>query len=184
MGRQSFASMDIADANPASHTAVANTTTRTVLWNPALWTPIAAYDPKPGKVYVLRAGGIISTTGTPTLIINPTFGQSTTPASNIALGVTTTWTLGTITNAPWYAEFTLCFRQLGIAAAGATCTGNGFIVVGGAAGAVGQTVPMGGTVVTSADHTTAQGLGLDATWSAASASNTMTAQWTALQSLN
>lgn len=184
MTRQTFASMTGADGPPASHTAVANTTTRTNLWVPALWTYIPAMEPKPGMQHVLRAGGIISTTGTPTLVVNPTYGQSATPASNVALGATTTWTLGTLTNAPWYAEFVLSWRQLGIAASGATCTGNGFIVVGGAAGAVGQSVPMGGTVVTSADHTTAQGLVLDVTWSAASASNTITAQWTSLQTLN
>lgn len=184
MTRQSFTAADIADFSPASHTAIASTTTRTNLWAPALWTPIAAYDPKPGKVYILRCGGIISTTGTPTIVFNPTFGQSATPASNIALGATTTWTLGTLSSAPWYAEFVLGFRQLGIAASGATCTGNGFVVVGGAAGAVGQSVPMGGTVVTTADHTTAQGLTLDMTWGTSSASNTITAQWTCLQSLN
>ena len=182
--RQTFVGSDIADFPPASHTAVANTVTRTNLWVPALWTPIAALDPRPGKAYLLRAGGVISTTGTPTLIVNPTFGQSSTPGSNVALGATTTFTLGTLTGAPWYAEFVLGFRQLGIAASGCTCTGNGLFVVGGAAGAVGQSVPMGGTVVTTADHTTAQGLVLDVTWGAASASNTITCQWTALQSLN
>lgn len=182
--RQTFTGADIADVPPASHTAVANTTTRTNLWVPALWTPIGAFDPKPGKAYLLRAGGVASTTGTPTIVFNPTFGQSSTPGSNIALGATTTWTLGTLSAAPWYAEFLLGFRQLGIAASGATCTGNGWVVVGGAAAAVGQSVPMGGTVVTTADHTTAQGLVLDVTWGAASASNTITCQWTALQSLN
>lgn len=184
MSRQSFAATDISDFPPASHTAVANTVTRSNLWVPALWTAIGAYDPKPGKMYLLRCGGIISTTGTPTILFTPTFGQSATPGSNLSLGATTTFTLGTLTTAPWWAEFTLGFRQLGIAASGATATGNGYVIVGGAAGAVGQAVPMGGTVVTTADHTTAQGLVLDVTWGAASPSNTITAQWTALQSLN
>jgi hypothetical protein len=184
MTKQTFAASDVAEFPPASHTAVANTTTRTNLWVPSLWTPIPAFDPKPGKTYLLRCGGIISTTATPTIVFNPTFGQSSTPASNIALGATTTFTLGTLTNAPWWAEFVLGFRQLGIAASGATCTGNGYVVIGGAAAAVGQCVPMGGTVVTTADHTTAQGLSLDVTWGAASASNTITCQWTVPQSLN
>lgn len=184
MSKQTFAGVDIAEFPPASHTAVANTTTRTNLWVPALWTPISAFDPKPGKAYKLRCGGIISTTGTPTIVFNPTFGQSGTPGSNIALGATTTFTLGTLSSAPWWAEFTLGFRQLGVAASGATCTGNGFVVVGGAAAAVGQCVPVGGTVVTTADHTTAQGLLLDVTWGAASASNTITCQWTMLNSEN
>jgi hypothetical protein len=184
VSRQTFTAADVAQFPPASHTAVANTVTRTNLWVPALWTPVNAFDPQPGKVYELRCGGIISTTGTPTIVFNPTWGQSATPASNVALGATTTWTLGTLTNAPWDAIFTLGFRQLGIAASGATCTGNGHVIVGGAAAAVGQAVPMGGTVVTTADHTTAQGMCLDVTWGTASASNTITAQWTLLRSLN
>lgn len=183
MSRQSFAASDVADFPPASHTAVANTTTRTNLWAPALWTPIGAYDPKPGKAYILRCGGIISTTGTPTIIFNPTFGQSATPASNLALGVAATITLGSaLSGVPWYAEFVLGFRQIGIAASGATATGNGYVLIGN--GGAQPFTAMGGTVVTTADHTTAQGLVLDVTWGAASASNTITAQWTALQSLN
>lgn len=184
MSSQRFTSTDVADAPPASNTAVANTTTRTNLWNPALWTPISAFDERAGKAYILRAGGIISTTGTPTIIFNPTFGQSATPATNVALGATTTFTLGTVTNAPWSAEFILTVRSLGMAAAGATVTGNGWVIVGGAAAAVSQTVAMGSSVPTNADNTTAQGLVLDVTWGAASPSNTITAQWSLLQSLN
>lgn len=183
MSRQSFAASDVADIPPASHTAVANTVTRTNLWSPALWTPIGAYDPKPGKAYLLRCGGVISTTGTPTITFNVCFGQSATPASNLALSAAIgPYTLATLSSAPWYAEFTLGFRQLGIAASGATATGNGVVVVGASGSQSWQA--MGGTVVTTADHTTAQGLVLDVTWGAASPSNTITAQWTALQSLN
>lgn len=183
MSRQSFTGTDVSDFPPASHTAVANTVTRTNLWVPALWTPIGAYDPRPGKAYLLRCGGVISTTGTPTLTVNVTFGQSATPASNLALSAAIgPYTLATLTTAPWHAEFVLGFRQLGIAAAGATATGNGFICIGASGSQSWQS--MGGTVVTTADHTTAQGMCLDVTWGTASASNTITCQWTMLQSLN
>lgn len=184
MSRQSFVAADISDFPPSSHTAVASTTTRTNLWNPALWTAIGAYDPKPGKVYLLRAGGSYGTTGTPTMLVTPTFGQSSTPGSNISLGSSGTATLTTATGVNWYAEFTLGFRSIGIAASGATCTGSGFIAFGGASGAAAIVLPIGGTIVTTADHTTAQGLCLDVTWGASSASNTITANWTLLQSLN
>lgn len=184
MARQSFAAADIAQFPPASHTAVFNTVTRTNLWVPALWTPIPAQDPQSGKAYRLRCGGVISTTGTPTIIFNPTFGQSATPGSNLALGASNTVTLGTLTTVSWYADFVFGFRTLGIAAAGASGTGNGFVVVNGAAAAVGQMIPIGGTVVTTADQTTAQGLCLDVTWGTASASNTITAQWTLITSEN
>jgi len=183
MARQSFTASDIADFPPASHTAVANTTTRTNLWVPALWSPIAAYDMKPGKAYILRAGGIVSTTaGSQNLTVNPTFGQSATPSSNVALGSAVVACGGSLSSAPWYAEFVMGCRQVGIAASGATVTGNGYFLVKD-----GTSTPfyvLGGTVATTADHTTAQGLCLDVTWASASASNTITAQWTTLQSLN
>lgn len=186
MSRQTFTAADGAQFPPASHTAVASTTTRTNLWVPALWSFIPAFDPVPNKVYELRCGGILSTTtGSNTIIFNPTFGQSATPASNIALGASTTVTLtASLSSVPWYAEFTLGFRQIGIAASTATCTGNGRVVVGGASATAGIVLPIGGTVVTTADHTTAQGMCLDVTWGASSASNTITAQWSLLRSLN
>src|SRR5258706_183453 len=111
MSRQSFVSADVSDFPPASHTAVANTVTRTNLWVPALWTPVPAWDAGPGKGYLLRCGGIISATASPTIVFNPTFGQSPTPATNVALGATTTFTVGTVTGAAWWAEFVVGFRQ-------------------------------------------------------------------------
>ena len=185
MSKQTFVAPDVAQFPPASHTAVANTVTRTNLWVPALWTPINAFDPQAGKAYLLRCGGIISTTGTPTIIFNPTWGQSATPASNVALGASITLTTGSgLASVPWYAEFLFGFRQLGIAASGSTGTGNGFVTIGGPAATASQTVAIGGTVPTNLDHTTAQGLCLDVTWGTASASNTITCQSTLLVSLN
>lgn len=184
MSRQSFHAVDGPDAPPASHTAVASTTTRTNLWSPSLWTPINAADPKAGKAYMLRAGGVMGTTGTPTIIFNPTWGQSGTPGSNVALGASITLTLPGLTAVPWYAEFTLCFRQLGMTASASTATGSGFVAIGGPAATASQVVAIGGSVPTNLDHTTAQGMCLDVTWSASSASNTITAQWTVLASLN
>ncbi len=185
MARQSFTAVDLCEAPPASHAAVVSTATRTNLWVPALWTPIPAFDLRPGKAYTLRAGGIVSTTGTPTLIFTPTFGQSTTPGSNLSLGGSTTTALGSaLASVPWYAEVTMVVRSLGVAASGATVTANGLVVVGGPAATASQTFAVGGTVVTNADHTTAQGLCLDVTWGTSSASNTITAQWTLLASQN
>lgn len=185
MSRQSFQGIDGPDIPPGSHAAVANTVTRTNLWSPSLWTPVGALDPKAGKAYTLRAGGIISTTGTPTIIVNPTWGQSGTPGSNVALGASITLTLGSgLASVPWYAEFTLGFRSLGMAASQCTATGNGLVAIGGPAATASQVVSIGGSVPTNLDHTTAQGICLDVTWGTASASNTITCQWTLLASLN
>jgi hypothetical protein len=72
MSRQSFVGADVSDFPPSSHTAVANTVTRTNLWVPGIWTPIPAMDARAGKAYQLRCGGIISATASPTIIFNPT----------------------------------------------------------------------------------------------------------------
>ena len=185
MARQGFASTDVVDFPPASFTAVANSVVRTNLWTPNLWSQINAFDMKAGKSYILRCGGVYGTTATPTIIFNPTFGQSATPASNIALGASVTvTTLTTVTNGTWYSEFVLGCRSVGVAASTSTVTGNGFVVLGGPAATASQLIGVGGTVVTTADQTTNQGLCLDVTWGTASASNTITAQWVMLQSLN
>lgn len=183
MSRQTFTGVDLREFPPTAHAAVANTITRTNLWVPALWTPIPAFDARPGKIYLLRCGGVISTTGTPTIIFTPTFGQSVTPGSNISLGASGTITTGAgLANAPWWAEFVLGFRQLGLAAGGSSCVGNGHVTIG--SGGAGITSPMGGTDVTTADDTIAQGLCLDVTWGTASASNTIQAKWSNVQTLN
>lgn len=185
MSRQAFTSPDGAQFAPASHTAVASTASETNLWNPALWTFVNAGDPQPGKAYILRAGGIISTTGTPTITFTPRWGQSATPASNVTLGASIALTTGSaLSNVPWYAEFLLGFRQLGIAASGSTATGNGYVMIGGPTATASQVVTIGATVPTNLDHTTAQGLIISATWGTSSASNTITAQWTLLVSAN
>lgn len=185
MSRQTFTGTDIADFSPASHTAVASSTSETNLWSPSLWSPIAAFDPKPGKAYMLRCGGIISNTATPTIIFTPRYGQSATPASNLALGASVTVTTASgLSSTPWYAEFVLGIRQLGIAAAGSSATGNGYVVIGGPAATASTLIGLGGTVVSTLDHTVAGGLILSVTWGTNSASNTITAQWAHLQSLN
>jgi hypothetical protein len=182
--RQGFASMDVNDFPPASFTAVANTTAETNLWTPAIWTPIPANDMRAGKVYKVQYGGIISNTGTPTLIFTPRCGQSATPSSNVSLGVSPTITTTTgLSNHALYGEFILGIRTLGIAAAGATGTGNGFVCFGNAS-APASTVAMGAAIPTTLDNTVATGLIVSITWGAASASNTLTCQWATIRSYN
>lgn len=183
MSRQSFTAPGLAEAPPSSHTAVNTTASRTNLWVPAKWTPIGAFEPRPGMSWTLRAGGIISNTGTPTIIFNVCWGQSTTPGSNITFGASQTVTTASgLSSSSWYLEFTAVVRSLGMAASGCTMTGNGFVVVGGPSVTASTVIAVGGTVITTADDTTAQGLVADVTWGTSSASNTITAQWTSLVS--
>lgn len=164
---------------PSSFTAYNTATAETNLWVPGIWTPIGANSMYAGKLYKCEAGGILGTTSTPTLIWTPRCGQSATPASNITLGATTgTTMIASLAAVPWQWDFTLLIRSLGLAASGATGTGNGKVVIGGLTTAAGIVQSMGATVATTLDNTAATGLVLSGTWGTNNAANTITCQWT------
>jgi hypothetical protein len=165
----------------SSFTAVNTTNIETNLWVPAIWTPIPANSMIGGKVYQANAGGVLGTSSAaPTALWTPRCGQSATPSSNITLGATTASTMiASLTAVPWTWQFTLVIRAIGLAASGASGTGNGYIIIGGLTTAVGVVQSMGGTVAATLDNTAATGLILSNTWGTNAAANTVTAQWTA-----
>ena len=182
--RQGFSGQDANDFPPASFTAVTASATETNLWTPNIWTPIPANDMRAGKIYKVSFGGVFTSTGTQGVLTwTPRAGQSATPSSNVTLGASNaTAPPASLTGQAWHGEFTLGIRSLGLAASGATGTGNGFVVVQGAAAATGVMYVMGGTVAATIDNTTASGLIVSLTISVASQS--YTCQWTALRSYN
>lgn len=184
MAKQTFASVDVSEIPPASFTAI-TTSTKANLWTANLWTPISAFDMRAGKAYVLEFGGIFSTSATPgTVTFDPMFGQNATPASNISLGASRALTpTASLTNAAFSGRFVLGVRSLNIAASLATITGGGQVRLQGAAAAADQDLSIGGTVVTTADHTTAQGLVIAVTWGT-TAVNSIACQYCLLSSLN
>lgn len=168
-------------ANPSSHTSVNTTNVETNLWVPAIWTPIPANSMTAGKLYQGNAGGILGTSSAaPTATWTPRVGQSATPSSNITMGATTgTTMIASLSAVPWTWQFTFAIRSLGLAASGATGTGNGYIIIGGLTTAAGIVQSMGSTVATTIDNTAATGLILSLTWGTNAAANTATCQWTA-----
>jgi hypothetical protein len=112
-------------------------------------------------------------------------GTSATAGSNVTLGIGPTITAGTApASSPFYGEFTFGFRQIGVAASGATVTGNGFTVIPAAAATIHQASAMGGAVPTSIDNTTSQAFQVFLTWGTANALNSLAVTWVNLQSLN
>ncbi len=166
-------------AAPTSFTAVGNTNVETNLWVPSIWTPIPANDMVAGKVYKIEYGGIFSTSSAaPTSLWTPRCGQSATPASNVTLGATTASTMiASLASVPFFGQFTLVIRSLGLAASGATGTGNGFVVIGGITTALGVVQSMGAAVPTTLDNTAATGIVISQTWGTQAAANTLTCQW-------
>ncbi len=167
-------------ANPTSHTSVNTTNVETNLWVPAIWTPIPANSMITGKIYIGKAGGVLGTSSAaPTATWTPRCGQSATPSSNVTLGATTgTTMIASLAAVPWKWEFELAIRALGLAASGASGTGNGCIFIGGLTTAAGIVQVMGGTVASTLDNTAATGLILSNTWGTNAAANTVTAQYT------
>jgi hypothetical protein len=164
---------------PTSFTAVNTTNVETNLWVPGIWTPIPANSMTSGKLYQGNAGGILGTSSAaPTALWTPRCGQSATPSSNITLGATTgTTMIASLAAVPWSWQFMLNVRSIGLAASGATATGNGYVVIGGLTTAAGIVQSMGGTVATTIDNTAATGLALSITWGTNAATNTVTCQW-------
>jgi hypothetical protein len=199
--RQGFASMDVNDAPTAAFSARNTSASELNILGATInsaceqaiinqYCAIPANDARAGKVYEVRAGGVYGNTSTPTIIFTPRWGTSTTPATNITLGASGTFTTITGTTAlPWMIMFTFVVRTAPPGATLGTGYGTGDVSLG---------VPVtssqfvtdlyiGGTAATI--DTTGQGaagcgLTMNVTWGTSSASNTLTTQWYFLRSLN
>jgi hypothetical protein len=140
MGRQYFQDGPYVDTMVANGTALVSTSAE-ALWIGATFTPIFANDPKAGKIYSIRAGGILSTSTSGTLIIIPQYGV----LAGTTLGTSPTQTVPiSLTAVPWYLQFDLVFRTIGAAGANSTCIGTGLFSYASTTGD-GMTLNFGGT---------------------------------------
>lgn len=179
MSRQYF--QDVLVDPPSANLTAVVATTETGLWSVPIWTPVNAGDPRAGKIYKVTAGGIMSTGASGTLTITPRWGTSTSGGS---LGASVAQTVPiNLTAVPWILEFFLAFRAIGTAASTSTCVGHGSFRSAGAAATAGSTLGLafGGTALTTADTTTAQGIFIGWTLSVA---GSVTPQTVFIQSLN
>lgn len=166
MGRQLFQDGPYVDPQVANGTALVSTSAE-ALWIGATFTPIFANDPKAGKIYTVKAGGILSTGASGTLILIPQYG---------VLGGTTLGTSQTVTvpinmsNVAWRLEFDLVFRTIGAAGANSTCIGTGTFTTApftsAPAAGISCVIPFGGTSA-SVDATVNSGLTFSKTLSVA-----------------
>ena len=110
------------DPPVASGTALVSTSAE-ALWIGATFTPIFANDPKAGKIYCLRAGGIWTTNTSGTLILNPQY-EACSAARRWVLSQMVTVPVS-MTAVPWTLEMDIVFRTIGAAGANSTCIGVG-----------------------------------------------------------
>lgn len=181
MSRQYFMDL-LADPPLANQTAV-TATTETILWNTSQFTPIAANDARPGKIWKVTAGGVMSFASTGTLTITPRFGL--TVAAGVTLGagggITTPGTLGTT---GWVLEFNCVCRTVGAPGANSTVIGTGFFItnnLGTAGTAVAFALGGGAGVAATVDVSIATGITIG--W-ALTVAGSCTPEYACIQSLN
>src|SRR5437868_3163223 len=104
-------------------------TTAVDMWDGKRWTPVFARDPRAGKIYVVEAGGLITTAATGALTIAPGIG-TTSPGSALGASIAQTVPASSLSG-PWYMRFVLTFTIIGAPGANSTCVGEGFFQSGG-----------------------------------------------------
>ena len=176
MSRQYFREQLAWSTNSA--TPVANTATETIAYNNIT---IPANYLQDGRNFKLTVLGQYSTTATPTLIFTVRFGG----AAGTVLCKTAASTLPTITAGLWKTEVWCTTRSNG--ATGTLMANGEATLYAGVAGTVASTTGVGASLITpmtsggiltpataTVDLTADTALTITATWSAASASNTLT----------
>jgi len=163
MARQYFQDGPFLDPPVASGTPLVSTSIEP-LWVALTYTPIYPNDAKAGKIYCVRAGGIMSTGASGTLIITPLLTAT-------ALGVSQTVTVPiNMTAVPWFLEFDLVWRTIGGAGASSTCIGTGYFATApftsAPAAGIACVIPFGGTLAT-VDATIIEAIGISKTLSVA-----------------
>jgi hypothetical protein len=132
---------------PVADALAANAATTAVsMWDGAVFTPLFANDAKAGKIYVVEAGGLITTAATGALTIAPGLGTSS-PGTTLGSSIAQTVPVSSLSG-PWFLRSTWIVRTISpTAGANSTIMGEGNFVSGGVAATAnsGLQVSFGGT---------------------------------------
>lgn len=154
MGRQLFQDGPYIDPPVAPGTLPAQIVPGSILplWVANHFTPIFANDAKAGKIYCVRASGVITTSNTTlTLIVTPKLGTGGT-----SLGASPAQLLPLMTAIPWSLICDVTFPKIGAPGNNSWCYANGVLLMQGtiATAGAGTVIPFGGlTTVTTIDPT-------------------------------
>jgi hypothetical protein len=161
----------------------ANTATTAVgMWHSLRYCLIPAFDARPGKRYVIEAGGLITTAATGALTISPTI--STTNAAGTTLGASIAQTVPVSSlSGPWDMKMSLIVLTTGDpGGANSTIRGTGWFMSGGVAATAnsGLQINFGGTSA-AFDHSVSQSIWISKTLSVA---GSFTTQWVDMTAIN
>jgi hypothetical protein len=139
-------------------------TSETALWTPSLaLAGIPAWDAQPGRFYILRSGGVITTT-TANATVTPRFGTTT---GGVTFGASAAVALtASQTGVAWTLDLRCFIRSCGTAASTVTAVATGQFTMGTMA------MNFGGLTITTGDNSITAGLFVGWTFSAASQSIT------------
>lgn len=181
MGRQLFQDGPFIDP-PVTAPGAYSTTTIAPLWPAASFTPIFANDPKAGKIYCVRAGGIITmSVNTCSLLITPKYGTG-----GVVLGAGPAQILPVMTNIPWYLQAELVFRTIGAAGTNSTAVLSGFMSIQGtlATAGAGANVVFGSTASVSIDATINANIEINTTLGGTTGAPSLQTLWSYIFSRN
>lgn len=147
----------------------ANTATTAVgIYHSLRYALIPAYDSRPGKKYILEAGGLITTAATGALTISPSISTSNAAGTTLGASIAQTVPASSLSG-PWYLRMILMCRATGDpGGANSTMIGWGVFISGGVAATSnsGLQVSFGGTAATY-DHSVNQSIWISKTLSVA-----------------
>lgn len=165
MARQLFQDGPYVDTILSSPAANTNNTI-TAIWSAAQFTPIYANDPKAGKIYCVRAGGILTSgTAGSTLVVTPRYGTG-----GSVLGASTAQAMPAATNVVWRMDADLVWRVIGAPGANSSAVLIGCFYTQGtiATNGTGTNIPFGATLIVNLDASTLSNVEICTTWSAGS----------------
>lgn len=155
-------------------------TSEELLWAPPDFTRIPANDAQAGKIYIVRAGGIMSWAATGTLTLTPRMGLLIS-SPTLGVSVVALTTPGATTAHAWCLELRVVIRTIGAAGANSTAIATGFFTSSGVGSlGTGTTQSMGGTSATF-DASVATGIAIGKTLTVA---GSITLQYCFITSLN
>ena len=182
MPRQYLSGPVITDPAITDPLAANVATTAVGMYNSLQYALIPAYDATPGKIYVIEAGGLITTASTGALTISPSI--STTNAAGTTLGASIAQTVpASSLSGPWYLKGVFTVLTTGAPGGNnSTIKGTGFFQSGGVAATAnsGLNVAFGGTSA-AFDHSVNQSIWISKTLSVA---GSFTTQWVFLHAFN
>lgn len=171
--------LEPAITDPLAASAV---TTAEGAWNSLQYTIIPAYDSRRGKVYVVEAGGLITTAATGALTLAPSISTSNAAGTTLGTSIAQTVPASSLSG-PWYLKLVLvCLTTGAPGGANSTIKGTGFFQSGGVAATAssGLDLTFGGTSA-SYDHSVVQSIFFNKTLSVA---GSWTTQWVMMYALN